>query len=74
MLQKIGQVAYKLDLPTGSLIHPVFHVSLLKKRVGSKYFVSTELLRLGTEGQFIVYPIAILDRRTIKRRNVAVVQ
>ncbi|GJW40285.1 retrotransposable element Tf2 [Tanacetum coccineum] len=71
VLQKVRAVAYKLNLPPESKIHNVFHVSLLKKKIGLHQVHSS--LPLVTEaGEFQLFPVKILDKRTVKKRNSAI--
>jgi len=55
-LQKIGTMAYKLELPSASWVHPIFHVSCLKKFIGDKLPVQTILPELDEEGKIISEP------------------
>lgn len=43
IVNKVGAVAYKLALPSGSQIHNVFHVSLLRSHLGLVTQVSPQL-------------------------------
>ncbi|KAJ4756090.1 polyprotein [Rhynchospora pubera] len=74
ILEKIGTVAYKLNLPQGSTIHPVLHVSQLKLRQGEGTRVSPQLPVVGPDGELRVEPEKVLERRVIKRNNEPVVQ
>lgn len=67
VIEKIGPVAYKLDLPVGSLIHNVFHVSRLKKGVGVVSPASPGLTPISETSTMLPQPEAILDRRTIQK-------
>ena len=64
--ENVGKVAYKLKLPKGSRIHPVFHVSLLKRQVGETKATNT-LPPLTNDGEIIMEPEAILDTRWVNK-------
>jgi hypothetical protein len=69
VLQKIGTMAYKLELPAYSQVHIVFHVSCLKKVIGDNIPVQNILLELDEEGKIILEPEAITDTRIYQLRN-----
>lgn len=61
VLEKVGGVAYKLDLPSHSRIHPVCHVSLLKKAVVDSFQSQPLPTMLSEEHELLVYPEFVLD-------------
>ena len=62
-------MAYKLELPPSSCVHPVLHVSFLKKVISEKIPVQAILLDLDEEGKIILEPKAITNIRTRQLRN-----
>ena len=70
MIQKVGEVAYQLDLPMGRKIHNLFHVSCLNKFIGKHISVSDTLTPLYDEGQLVLFPNKILRTRERRLRSI----
>ncbi|XP_070020956.1 uncharacterized protein LOC142178442 [Nicotiana tabacum] len=67
--QKIRSIAYRLQLSLKSQIHPVFHVSQPKRRIGSTIVLAQQPSLCDMEGKVLIQPVAILQRKMIRVNN-----
>lgn len=74
VLERIGSVAYKIELPDSSRVHPIFHVSLLKKCIGRKHVPVADLPATREDGEFNVLPAAVVASRMVTRSQQQVPQ
>jgi hypothetical protein len=71
IVRRVGKVAYELELPLEmAMVHPVFHVSMLRKCVGDP----SSIVPLGVANveENLTYeevPVEILDRQVKRLRN-----
>jgi hypothetical protein len=74
ILERIGAVAYKLQLPATAQVHPVFHISQLKPFVPKYTPVFRELPAIPDLAAAAIEPDEILERRMVRSGNVAATQ
>nr|GFC71517.1 putative reverse transcriptase domain-containing protein [Tanacetum cinerariifolium] len=76
VLERIRDVAYKLDLPEElSRVHNTFHVSNLKKCHADEPLVPLDGLHFDDKLQFVEKPVEIVDRevKQLKRSRIPLV-
>ena len=78
ILERVGKVAYKLELPQElSNIHPTFHVSNLKKCLADENLhIPLEDIHIDDSMRFVEKPVEIMDRevKQLKRSCIPIVK
>ena len=71
ILERIGNVAYKLELPPElGGVHPVFHVSMLRKYLSDpSHAIQPQDVQLDKDLAYVETPVRILDRQVRKLRS-----
>ncbi|XP_070005289.1 uncharacterized protein [Nicotiana sylvestris] len=70
VLWRIEEVAYELALPSLSGVHPVFHVSMLRKYIGDlSHILDFSTVQLDGDLTYDMDPVAILERQVQKLRS-----
>ncbi|XP_013658496.1 uncharacterized protein LOC106363268 [Brassica napus] len=75
IIGRVGEVAYKLELPEDMNLHPVFHVSMLRKHINDPNSIEPE--RIAELRQDLSYPegpIRIGERRMRRLKNQGIPQ
>ncbi|GKD97891.1 ty3-gypsy retrotransposon protein [Tanacetum coccineum] len=67
--EKVRKLAYKLKLPDTASIHPVFHVSQLKKAIGDYKAVPNLLAGLNEYLEVVLQPEAVLGVRPSREKK-----
>ena len=71
ILKRVGSVAYKLALPEGSQVHPMFHVSRLRKRLYEQDQVIDSGILVDYEEPAVLphEPEKVLDTHDLRTRH-----
>ncbi|XP_060177866.1 uncharacterized protein LOC132607804 [Lycium barbarum] len=71
IVRKVGQVAYEFELPSElQAVHPVFHVSMLRKCIADpSRIIHADEIQVTENLMYEEEPISILDRQVRRLRN-----
>jgi hypothetical protein len=71
VIKRVSEVAYELELPVGSTVHPVFHVSQLRQALSPGMIVTSAF---PADIDALAFPMEVPSTRWRKKANQTVEQ